>query len=115
MMPGWAPRWCGIRIGDQFTLADVCYAPFLQFLPTLEVTPGHPIATMRMRRDRRVGGHGQHDRVEAGPRWLAGEDPGADAGRKELPIWLEPDWFVRTSLGVSRIGRGRLQNVRSGG
>ena len=26
--------------GDQFTLADVCYAPFLQFLPTLEVTPG---------------------------------------------------------------------------
>ena len=26
--------------GDRFTLADVCYAPFLQFLPTLEVTPG---------------------------------------------------------------------------
>jgi len=26
--------------GDQFTLADVCYAPFLQFLPTVEVTPG---------------------------------------------------------------------------
>ena len=29
--------------GDQFTLADVCYAPFLQFLPTLEVTPGPAI------------------------------------------------------------------------
>jgi len=26
--------------GDRFTLADVCYAPFLQFLPTLDVTPG---------------------------------------------------------------------------
>lgn len=25
---------------DRFTLAEVCYAPFLQFLPTLEVTPG---------------------------------------------------------------------------
>ncbi len=29
--------------GDRFTLADVCYAPFLQFLPTLEVTPGPAI------------------------------------------------------------------------
>jgi glutathione S-transferase len=26
--------------GDRFTLADVCYAPFLQFLPILDVTPG---------------------------------------------------------------------------
>ena len=26
--------------GDRFTLADVCYAPFLQFLPTLDVIPG---------------------------------------------------------------------------
>jgi len=26
--------------GERFTLADVCYAPFLQFLTTLEVTPG---------------------------------------------------------------------------
>lgn len=26
--------------GDRFTLADVCYAPFLQFLPTLDVAPG---------------------------------------------------------------------------
>ena len=28
---------------NRFTLADVCYAPFLQFLPTLEVTPGQAI------------------------------------------------------------------------
>ena len=28
---------------DRFTLAEVCYAPFLQFLPTLEVTPGPAI------------------------------------------------------------------------
>ena len=26
--------------GDRFTLADLCYAPFLQFLPILDVTPG---------------------------------------------------------------------------
>ena len=31
--------------GDRFTLADVCYAPFLQFLPTLEVTPGPAVQT----------------------------------------------------------------------
>src|SRR5262245_14385820 len=27
-------------VGDRFTLADVCYAPILQFLSMLEVTPG---------------------------------------------------------------------------
>ncbi|HKB08353.1 MAG TPA: glutathione S-transferase family protein [Candidatus Polarisedimenticolia bacterium] len=27
-------------VGDRFTLADVCYAPLLQFLPLMEVTPG---------------------------------------------------------------------------
>jgi len=27
-------------VGDRFTLADICYAPFLQFLPMMEVTPG---------------------------------------------------------------------------
>lgn len=27
-------------VGDRFTLADLCYAPFLQFLPMLEVTAG---------------------------------------------------------------------------
>ena len=27
-------------VDNQFSLAEVCYAPFLQFLPTLEVEPG---------------------------------------------------------------------------
>jgi glutathione S-transferase len=27
-------------VGNRFSLAEVCYAPFLQFLPTLEVEPG---------------------------------------------------------------------------
>ena len=27
-------------VGDRFTLADLCYAPFLQFLRMLDVTPG---------------------------------------------------------------------------
>jgi glutathione S-transferase len=26
-------------VGEQFTLADVCYAPFLEFLPLMEITP----------------------------------------------------------------------------
>ncbi len=35
--------------GDRFTLAEVCYAPFLQFLPTLEVTPGPAIQSWAAR------------------------------------------------------------------
>jgi glutathione S-transferase len=26
-------------VGERFTLADVCYAPFLEFLPLMEITP----------------------------------------------------------------------------
>jgi glutathione S-transferase len=31
-------------IGDQFTLADVCYLPFLQFLPLAEIRPPPAVA-----------------------------------------------------------------------
>ena len=35
--------------GEMFTLADVCYAPFLQFLPTLDVTPGPAVQSWAVR------------------------------------------------------------------
>src|SRR5258705_6207275 len=35
--------------GDGFTLADVCYAPFLQFLQTLGVSPGPAVASLARR------------------------------------------------------------------
>jgi len=35
--------------GDRFTLADVCYAPFLQFLPILDVTPGPAVQSWAAR------------------------------------------------------------------
>jgi len=31
-------------IGDRFTLADVCYLPFLQFLPLAEIEPPPAVA-----------------------------------------------------------------------
>ena len=32
-------------VAEQFTLADVCYAPFLEFLPLMEIDPpkAHPM------------------------------------------------------------------------
>lgn len=36
-------------VDDRFTLAEVCYAPFLQFLPMLEVTPGPATAAWAAR------------------------------------------------------------------
>jgi len=35
--------------GERFTLADVCYAPFLQFLPILDVTPGPAVRSWAAR------------------------------------------------------------------
>jgi glutathione S-transferase len=35
--------------GDRFTLADLCYAPFLQFLPILDVTPGPAVRSWAAR------------------------------------------------------------------
>jgi glutathione S-transferase len=29
-------------VAEQFSLADVCYAPFLQFLPLMEIVPHRP-------------------------------------------------------------------------
>ena len=31
-------------VAEQFSLADVCYAPFLEFLPLMEITPSPTIA-----------------------------------------------------------------------
>ena len=31
-------------VGDHFTLAEVCYTPFVQFLPLMEITPPPPVA-----------------------------------------------------------------------
>src|SRR5262249_57477947 len=31
-------------VAEQFSLADVCYAPFLEFLPLMEITPHAAIA-----------------------------------------------------------------------
>jgi len=36
-------------VGDQFSLTEVCYAPLLQFLSTLEVNPGPAIAAWTAR------------------------------------------------------------------
>src|SRR5262245_38088491 len=36
-------------VDDRFTLAEVCYAPFLQFLSTLEVQPGPAISAWASR------------------------------------------------------------------
>ncbi len=35
--------------GERFTLADLCYAPFLQFLPILDVTPGPAVRSWAAR------------------------------------------------------------------
>lgn len=31
-------------VAEQFTLAEICYAPFLEFLPLMEITPGPAVA-----------------------------------------------------------------------
>lgn len=31
-------------VGEQFTLADLCYLPYVEFLPLMEVTPGPAVA-----------------------------------------------------------------------
>ena len=31
-------------VAEQFSLADVCYAPFLEFLPLMEITPPPTVA-----------------------------------------------------------------------
>jgi glutathione S-transferase len=31
-------------VAEQFSLADVCYAPFLEFLPLMEITPPTAVA-----------------------------------------------------------------------
>ena len=31
-------------VAEQFSLADVCYAPFLEFLPLMEITPPKAVA-----------------------------------------------------------------------
>jgi glutathione S-transferase len=36
-------------IGDHFTLADLCYAPFLEFLPLMEIVPPDNIAAWARR------------------------------------------------------------------
>jgi glutathione S-transferase len=36
-------------VGDAFTLADIAYLPFLQFLPLMEIEPGPHIAAWRTR------------------------------------------------------------------
>lgn len=36
-------------VGDRFTLADVCYAPFLQFLPLMDVSPPPKVAAWTAR------------------------------------------------------------------
>ena len=34
----------GLLVAEQFSLADVCYAPFLEFLPLMEIAPSTAIA-----------------------------------------------------------------------
>jgi glutathione S-transferase len=36
-------------VGDAFTLADIAYLPFLQFLPLMEIEPGPHVAAWRTR------------------------------------------------------------------
>ena len=36
-------------VGGSFTLADLCYLPFLEFLPTMEITPPANVAAWRER------------------------------------------------------------------
>jgi glutathione S-transferase len=36
-------------VGDAFTLADIAYLPFLQFLPLMEIEPGPHVAAWRSR------------------------------------------------------------------
>lgn len=36
-------------VGDRFTLADIAYAPFLQFLPLMEIAPPPAVAAWRER------------------------------------------------------------------
>lgn len=36
-------------VGGMFTLADLCYLPFLEFLPIMEITPPANVATWRER------------------------------------------------------------------
>lgn len=36
-------------VGEQFTLADLCYAPFLEFLPLMEIAPPPAVAVWAQR------------------------------------------------------------------
>src|SRR5579864_3983085 len=36
-------------VAEQFTLADICYLPFLEFLPLMEITPSPAVAAWRER------------------------------------------------------------------
>lgn len=36
-------------VADAYSLADLCYTPFLQFLPLMEITPGPAVAAWSAR------------------------------------------------------------------
>ncbi len=36
-------------VAERFSLAEICYAPFLEFLPLMEITPGPAVAAWRER------------------------------------------------------------------
>src|SRR4029077_4677274 len=62
-------------VAEQFSLADLCYAPFLEFLPLMEITPPPTVAAWSEmeRTPTRSTEHGCHEAGEVarskGPFW----------------------------------------------